>query len=198
MDDELLDIFDEGGRRLGSKRRADVHRDGDWHLAFHLWVVRADGVLLQRRATTKGSWPGYLDASAAGHLLAGEAVRDGLREVEEELGVRYAFEDLQPLGAHRVSDELQEGRSNRELQHVFAVHDERALATWTAFDRVEVEGLVLIGHEAFAALTAEEPVLVPATAWNGQRLSAIEVAASELVPTPYLAALAPALRDIAG
>ena len=94
MDDELLDVVDEHGRRLGVKRRGDVHRDGDWHLAFHLWVVRPDGVLLQRRAATKASWPGRLDATAAGHLLAGEAVRDGLREAEEELGVAYAFDDL--------------------------------------------------------------------------------------------------------
>ena len=83
-DDEILDVFDEGGRHLGTKRRADVHRDGDWHLAFHLWVVAPAGVLLQRRARGKSSWPGFLDASAAGHLLAGETIRDGLREVDEE------------------------------------------------------------------------------------------------------------------
>ena len=87
-DDEILDVFDERGRHLGTKRRADVHRDGDWHLAFHLWVVAPAGVLLQRRARGKSSWPGFLDASAAGHLLAGEAIRDGLREADEELGRR--------------------------------------------------------------------------------------------------------------
>jgi isopentenyldiphosphate isomerase len=198
MDDELLDIFDERGWHIGIKRRADVHRDGDWHLAFHLWVVRGDGVLLQRRATTKASWPGYLDASAAGHLLAGEAVRDGLREAEEELGVAYAFDDLRPLGVHRVSDERQEGRHNRELQHVFAIRDERALDAWTAFDRVEVDGLVLVDHAAFAGLAAGAHGTVAATAWDGERCAAIEVAASELVPTPYLDALASQLQTIAG
>ena len=197
MDDELLDTFDEAGRPLGSKRRADVHRDGDWHLAFHLWVVRADGVLLQRRARAKGSWPGCLDASAAGHLLAGEAVEDGLREAEEELGVVYAFADLQPLGIHRVADTERDGRVNRELQHVFGVRDERALHAWTAFDRTEVDGLVLVSHEGFAALAAGAPGGVPATAWDGVRPAAIEVASGELVPTPYLRDIAPHLARIA-
>ncbi|HMJ34411.1 MAG TPA: NUDIX domain-containing protein [Baekduia sp.] len=199
MDDELLDAFDERGCHIGIKRRADVHRDGDWHLAFHLWVVRADGVLLQRRAATKASWPGRLDASAAGHLLAGEAVRDGLREAEEELGVAYAFGDLEPLGVHRVADEAdQEGRANRELQHVFAVRDERALETWTAFDRVEVDGLVLIAHADFAALAGGAPGPIPASAWDGERVAAIEVTGDELVPTPYLGALATDLARVAG
>jgi isopentenyldiphosphate isomerase len=193
MDDELLDVVDEHGRRVGVKRRGDVHRDGDWHLAFHLWVVRPDGVLLQRRAATKASWPGRLDATAAGHLLAGEAVRDGLREAEEELGVAYAFDDLVPLGVHRVQE-----TANRELQHVFAVRDARALDAWTAFDREELDGLVLVGHDGFAALIAGAPGSVAAQAFDGRRVRDVAVAAPELVPSPYLAGLAPQLARIGG
>src|SRR3954454_18267478 len=152
MDDELLDVVDERGRPLGVKRRGDVHRDGDWRLAFHLWVVQPGGVLFQRRAGRKSSWPGFLDASAAGHLLAGESWRDGVREAEEELGTAYAFADLVPLGVHRVVDAERAGVVNRELQHVFAVCDSRPLARWTAFVPVELDVLVMVDHEAFAVL----------------------------------------------
>jgi isopentenyldiphosphate isomerase len=203
MDDEILDVFDDRGWHVGTKRRDAVHRDGDWHLAFHLWVVRSDGVLLQRRARTKASWPGRLDASAAGHLLAGEAVRDGLREAEEELGVAYPFGDLSPLGVHRVADEERPGQVNRELQHVFAVRDDRPLEAWTDFDRVEVDGLVLVDHPHFATLAAASAGApgpsgpVPALAWDGRSVSPVDVAADELVPTPYLSTLAPALAALA-
>jgi isopentenyldiphosphate isomerase len=190
-DDELLDVFDDRGWHQGVKRRDEVHRDGDWHLAFHLWVVRADGVLLQRRARSKDSWPGRLDATAAGHLLAGEAIRDGLREAEEELGVAYAFEELAELGVHRV-DEI----ANRELQHVFAVRDERPLEAWTGLDREEVDGLVLVGHDGFAALTAGDDGAVAARAWDGASVEDVAVGAGELVPTPYLEALTPALKRL--
>jgi isopentenyldiphosphate isomerase len=204
-DDELLDVFDERGWHIGVKRRGDVHRDGDWHLAFHLWVVRTDGVLLQRRAATKASWPSHLDASAAGHLLAGEAIQDGLREAEEELGTVYEFDDLEPLGVHRVSDPERSGIVNRELQHVFAVRDDRALEDWTAFDRDEVDGLVLVDHAAFSALAAESlngrassPPPVHGRAWDGTRVQEIAIDASELVPAPYLSLIAPDLRRVAG
>jgi isopentenyldiphosphate isomerase len=204
-DDELLDVFDERGWHIGVKRRDAVHRDGDWHLAFHLWVVSPDGVLLQRRAATKSSWPAYLDASAAGHLLAGEAIQDGLREAEEELGTVYEFAELAPLGVHRVADPERSGIVNRELQHVFAVRDDRPLERWTAFDRVELDGLVLVDHEGFTTLATEAASenastasSVKARAWDGTNVREIAIDASELVPAPYLTVIAPELRRVAG
>src|SRR4051794_10360357 len=197
MKGELLDVFDDRGWHRGVKERDAVHRDGDWHLAFHLWVVRPDGVLLQRRAATKSSWPGRLDATAAGHLIAGEQVRDGLREAEEELGVAYAFGALAPLGVHRVDDAERPGVRNRELQHVFAVCDARPLDAWTGLDREELDGLVLVAHDGFATLAAGGNGAVPARAWDGEALRDVEVAAGELVPAPYLAALAPRLQRVA-
>lgn len=202
MDDEILDVFDERGWHVGTKRRGDVHRDGDWHLAFHLWVVTPAGVLFQRRARDKSSWPGYLDASAAGHLIAGEAIRDGVREADEELGTAYAFEDLEPLGIYRVVDTERSDVVNRELQHVFAIRDDRPLAQWTGFDRVEVDGLVLVDHDGFGALAAalddeDAAVAVPGRAWDGTREADVEVRAAEIIPAPYLSAIAADLRRVA-
>jgi isopentenyldiphosphate isomerase len=189
-EDELLDVVDADGASVGVKPRAAVHRDGDWHVAFHLWVAGAGGVLLQRRARTKASWPGRLDATAAGHLVAGEGVADGLREAEEELGVAWPFEALVALGVHRVQDSERAGVFNREVQHVFGVRDDRPLEAFDAFDRAELDGLVLVGHDAFAALAGGSADGVPARAWDGERVRAAEVRAAELVPSPYLPALA--------
>ncbi len=201
-DDEILDVFDERGWHVGTKRRADVHRDGDWHLAFPLWVVAPAGVLFQRRARSKSSWPGFLDASAAGHLLAGESIRDGLREADEELGTAYAFDDLVQLGVHRVADAERSGVVNRELQHVFAIRDDRPLTAWRDFDRVELDGLVLIGHDGYAELAAAVndkragTGFVRGRSWDGSSEVDVEIAATEIVPAPYLQTIAPALRRI--
>jgi isopentenyldiphosphate isomerase len=193
--EELLDVVDADGRVVGApKSRAAVHRDGDWHLAFHLWVAGPDGVLLQRRARTKAGWPGGLDATAAGHLLAGETIADGLREADEELGVRFAFDALVTLGVHRVEDPDGEGAINRELQHVFAVRDERPLSAWRDFDRRELGGLVLVGHEAFAALVGGAPA--PGREWDGVVERPVSLHPGELVPAPYLPALAPRLAEL--
>lgn len=184
---ELLDAYDADGRPLGAVPRDRVHREGLWHDAFHLWVVLGDGsVLLQRRAPHKESWPGHLDASAAGHLTAGEEVLDGLREAEEELGVAYAPDAVQAYGTERVEDLTVEGFANRERQHVFVVHDTRALADFTRFDRDEVTELVAVA--AFGELVGGADV--EGVAFDGGALRLITVARGELVPTPYLAGLA--------
>src|SRR5215203_3294193 len=60
---ELFDILDAEGRPTGERKaRWQVHRDGDWHAAMHIWVygVRDDDVtfmLFQRRSLSKDTWP---------------------------------------------------------------------------------------------------------------------------------------------
>src|SRR5258705_298304 len=58
---ELLEVFDAEGRPTGVGRpRAAIHLDGNWHLAFHCWILRDHGreVVLQRRALRKTPIPG--------------------------------------------------------------------------------------------------------------------------------------------
>ncbi len=102
---EHLDIYDEHQVHIGAKERAAVHRDGDWHKVFHCWVIYrgedgVDYVVMQKRGPDKDTFPNLLDITAAGHYQAGEDIRDGIREVQEELGISVSFDDLVPLGQH--------------------------------------------------------------------------------------------------
>jgi isopentenyldiphosphate isomerase len=188
VNEELLDVIDQHGAHLGVKPRGAVHRDGDWHAAFHLWVVSPAGVLLQRRSAAKAAWPGFLDATAAGHLIAGEAVADGLREVREEIGATYPFEALTALGVHSVDECRGEGGHNRERQHVYAVRDDRPLASWAEFDRVELDGLVLVGHTAFSSLVHGDAPSTVARSFDGHREQIVNV---PLEPAPACASAGP-------
>lgn len=193
--DELLDVWDARGAWLGVKPRSAVHSDGDWHRCYHLWVVSGDGVLLQRRGRHKASWPGMLDATAAGHIGAGEEVEGGgAREVLEELGVAYPPGKLALLGV-RAMEDRSGGLLNREFQHVYAVADSRPLEAWTDWDRSELDGLVRLGLADFTALTrGAGPGPWPARAWDGARVSDLRLARDEVLPAPYLASLARALE----
>lgn len=195
---ELLDVYDERGRWLGVEPRDVVHREGLWHRCFHLWVLSGDGVLLQRRALDKEAFGGMLDATAAGHLTAGEAVGDGVREAEEELGVAFELAALASLGVHPLVDHPTPATTNREFQHVFLARDDRPLEAWTDFDRVEVAALAWIGLEHFAALVAGADLGPrPAREWDGRRVAVTQIARAELVAAGYGPALSVALARFA-
>ena len=123
--DEFVDVLTPDGAPTGiAKRKAEVHRDGDWHRAAHVWIVLPDGrVLLQRRSLRKENYPGLWDVSAAGHVSAGETALDcAVRETFEELGLRIDANELQFLGTVRESCVLNGGTYlDNEFHEVFVV-----------------------------------------------------------------------------
>ncbi len=103
---EYLDVLDEFGGKTGkTKLRSEVHRDGDWHRAVDVWIVNSQNqVLLQRRSKNKDSWPGKLDISSGGHLVAGEtAIAGAVSELAEELGIKVEPTELEYLLSWRSS-----------------------------------------------------------------------------------------------
>jgi isopentenyldiphosphate isomerase len=123
--DEKIDILDARGLMTGEVAwKSEAHRLGLWHGCFHCWIVAPETpsggpyLFVQRRAAEKETWPDRLDVSVGGHLEAGEEALDGLREVEEELGLEVAARELVPLGTRRVELEIPAGL-DREFQEVF-------------------------------------------------------------------------------
>ena len=173
---EYFDIFDETFERVGTKRREDVHRDGDWHQVFHCWVIgrELDGetfVVLQKRTEDKDMYPGKIDISAAGHLEAGETVRDGIRELEEELGLRVRFEDLIPLG-RRIGIQQESGLLDRQICHVFFYECARPLEAYD-YQKDEISGLLKLPIAAGLRLLSGEldSVCVDAVGFGVERVT---------------------------
>ena len=158
--DELFDVVTFDGRPTGiTRRRADVHRDGDWHRAVHVWFLSArDGdasIILQRRSLAKDSLPGKLDATVGGHLNAGESITDALRETEEEIGV--SISTVTPLFAGRnvAVGEWPGPLIDRELQDVYFVRDDRPLSAYRP-NPVELAALIRIRIDDLLALLSQE------------------------------------------
>jgi isopentenyldiphosphate isomerase len=195
--DELLDILDEAGRPTGQVvAKSEAHRLGLWHRCFHCWLCGSDPegpyLLLQRRAATKDTWPGYLDITAAGHLSAGEETLDGLREVEEELGLRVDPERLIPLGTIRVEQNIPDG-CDREFHEVFLLADNTPPEN-LRLQKEEVEAIYQLALDDVEALY--ETGSAPAREFAKGGASATRIRLEEFVPKDegYLAQVAQAAR----
>jgi len=159
--DEPFDVITADGKPTGRvKSRAEVHRDGDWHRAIHVWVAGVDYrgapfLTLQRRAPDKDTWPGRFDATVGGHYRAGETLAETLREIEEEIGIIPDLKDLRPLGVRVCANEAQPGIVDREIQDVFLLRDDRPLEDFRP-NPAELAALVRFPLETLVPFLAGE------------------------------------------
>jgi isopentenyl-diphosphate delta-isomerase len=117
---EVVVRVDEDGRVLGDALKLAAHEaPGTLHLAFSVFLFRADGTtLVQRRALEKYHFAGYWANACCSHPAPGEDVlASAIDRVAEELGITVA---LVPAGhfVYRAVDPVS-GRVEHELDHVF-------------------------------------------------------------------------------
>lgn len=104
--DELFQTYTFAGEPLELVPRPIVHAEGIWHKSSNVLVFRPNGdLLLQKRASTKDTFPDTWDLSVAEHLKPEESFHDSaIRGLKEELSLdgvdvvsigepmRYSFE----------------------------------------------------------------------------------------------------------
>ncbi len=198
--DELFDVITEDGLPTGIvKRRADVHRDGDWHRAIHVWVYGVErGVpflLFNLRGRHKDTWPGVLDVTVGGHLAAGETIEESFREIEEEIGIV-----ADPANLHFLETRKAYGKVERELQDVFLYRDDRPLGNYRP-NPAELEGLVRFPVADAIAIFSGQVTSVEATTLDAYDLTVrpFSVSSDVLLTDRYHAyylGIARAIQDV--
>lgn len=96
---ELLRIVDSNGKFTGIiMEREEVHEKNFFHNEVAVFIINDDGkVLLGRRSMNKKYSPGKWGLFA-GHVIENEALEEAaLREVKEELGIEFDFDELIPF-----------------------------------------------------------------------------------------------------
>jgi isopentenyldiphosphate isomerase len=189
MEGEQLDVVTATGVSVRSAPRNEVHQQGLWHQVFHCLVVRSGSparVVLQRRHRSKAAFPGLLDLSATGHLAAGESPDDGVRELNEELGLDATAADLRFVGVRLLADDNGEGR-NRERVHLYFMTDDRPLDRYNP-EPTEVESLVEVGAGDLLALIDGRSVVGVAGTERIERIEGIEWRPGSAVTTTTVTA----------
>ncbi|MEW9698701.1 NUDIX domain-containing protein [Paenibacillus sp. SI8] len=190
--EEKFDIYDEQMNWQGVAPRSEVHAKGLWHRTFQCWIVSCESadpvLLLQLRSPDKDLFPNLLDISSAGHLAAGEEVRDGVRELEEELGLKVDFGDLIACGLFTKEDFISEQLIDREFCHVFVYRCDQPLDAYK-LQPEEVSGIYAVNVKAFEQLIHGQTVSIEGEGVqlmdNGQLVATRKlISLSELVPHP--------------
>ncbi len=147
---EQLTILNENNEPIGTMERTKVHESGHWHETFHCWIVHEEDVYVQRRSAEKIDFPSLFDCTVAGHLLADEKKEDGVREIEEEIGLAVTYDELVYEGI--IPDEMIRGKwQDREFAHVHT-YDYALRQSDIRLQEEEVEGLYLMKRLNLARL----------------------------------------------
>ena len=151
MNKEYFDILDENGNKTGkTKLRSEVHRDGDWHRAVHIWIINNKGdILLQRRCATKDSNPNMLDISSAGHLSAGDDSLDGaIRELKEELNLDVKPDELQFIKTLKRSSKYTSTFINNEFDDLYILRTNKTIDEMS-FQKEEISEIFYVSYKDF-------------------------------------------------
>lgn len=186
---EKIACVTKDGALTGVATRDEVHRQGLWHETFHCWVVSRELgqtlIHLQLRSQDKADFPGLFDITAAGHIAAHESMKDGVREIEEELGLRLAFEQLTPLGV--VNDEISlPGFIDRERAFIYLYEGNQLDLADYRLQPGEVAGMAAVDFRAFFELCTNQVEKVDAQGFRetqeGRRPFHEQLGLSDLVP----------------
>ena len=167
---EQIDVFDEEFQVIEPYTTTIdvVHREGLWHQTFACWLVnpKENKIFLQLRGPQNRIGPNTFDASASGHLSAGEKPIDGFREVEEELGKNLNLTDKTFLGINR-NVIIQGTYINHEFCHIFIAKTENSLSDFE-LQAGEVTGIFAMDINEAIDLFADnrESVSVKGKIWD--------------------------------
>ncbi|MHA7060050.1 NUDIX hydrolase [Aquimarina sp. M1] len=122
MADELIDILDKNGKPTREVRlKSEAHQLGLYHSSVHIWLYTKEGNLLfQKRSNNKDTFPNLWDVSVAGHIGTGESAKESaLREIQEEIGISVAQEDLEFIRTCLAKKRPRSDIFDNEFHHVF-------------------------------------------------------------------------------
>jgi isopentenyl-diphosphate Delta-isomerase len=149
---EMLILVDEHNRRIGLGEKLDVHRRGQLHRAFSIFLADGEGrVLLQRRYAGKYHSGGLWANTCCGHPRFDEKTLPAAhRRLGEELGLAA---DLRHAFQARYETALDHGLIENELVYVYLGR----LAAEPVPNPVEVSETRLMALDALAADAEARP-----------------------------------------
>jgi isopentenyldiphosphate isomerase len=120
--DEYIELLDKDHKPNGQRiLKSEAHKSGLFHASVHIWLYTKDKkVLIQKRHSSKNTFPNLWDVSVAGHIAFKELpIIGALREIEEEIGLSIAENQLINIGTSTHKHIHSESLTDHELHHLY-------------------------------------------------------------------------------
>lgn len=146
---EYIDIYDKDEKLLGYCEKEKAHNLGYWHKVIGCFIYNASSnkVYFQVKNPKHNgiNKKEYLEITAGGHLISGETLQNGVREIKEETGLNVCFEDLIFLEKRKCNKKISKDYWIKEFQYFYGLDlREFSLLDFKDFDRKEVVSFIEI------------------------------------------------------
>jgi len=143
---EFIDIFDKEGNLLGYCEKSNVHKLGYYHKVFGCLIYnnKKNKVFLQLKNPNhnKVNKKPLLEITAGGHLMSGETVKNGVREIKEETGLDVEYDKLTFIEERTCNKTISKDYKINEFQYYYAVDLNIDVEEFKNYDPEEVIGFV--------------------------------------------------------
>ncbi len=149
MQDEIIDLVDTTNKIIGQIGKNESHKSAKWHRTVSFILVDSKRKLIYFQDKAKVSELNSEDFFVklnGGHLLSGETPEQGIRELEEELGIKVHPDKLIPMGIDQTAVDFSDKYKIREFMYYFIVDVEDVLNK-VKFQDSEVSSLIYFDPE---------------------------------------------------
>lgn len=143
---EYIDIYDADENLLGYCEKDKAHKLGYWHKVFGclIYSSKRNKVFMQLKNPNhnKINKKPLLEITAGGHLISGETLQNGVREIKEETGFNIEYDDLIFLEKRKCNKTVSKDYKIKEFQYYYSLNLEIEVNEFNNFDTSEVIAFV--------------------------------------------------------
>ncbi|MDD4187403.1 MAG: NUDIX domain-containing protein [Bacilli bacterium] len=170
---EILNIYNDNHELLGTCEKKLAHKLGMWHEVFTCLVFNPEKntVFFQIKNHSHNNIheKDLIEITVGGHYQAGENLEDGIRELEEETGLKVKFKDLVNLGIRQVATTPTPTYVIREFQNIFLCPIKGNLASFKNFDSNEVSEFIEFNIDELINLLLKRSDKIVGSTQSGNR-----------------------------
>jgi isopentenyldiphosphate isomerase len=138
---ELVDIYNQRHEKLNyTKDRKELIK-GEYRLSCFVWIINdKNEILIQQRVATAKKYPNMWETVSGGALADEASLSGSLRELEEEIGLFAAKEDMIFIGSYTRFNDFVEVwllKSNIDIKALKFEENEVQNAKWVSINEFE-------------------------------------------------------------